>query len=144
MRKKPQKGGGKGKEKEDDEDDAEEMRGSNEIEASADSILKVKQGMVKILKSRGWKPEITECDFTVVDEGDRTFVRSGQTFEALEAAMRAGPVTEMELARALGLSREAVDRLLRRALTADVVADGMRTARGSRGWGWKKADDDEG
>lgn len=124
-----------------EEDDAEAMRGSTEIEASADSIMLVRQGRVELMKSRGWKPEITECDFSVTDEGDRTFVRSGQTFEALEAVMQAGPLTEMELARALGLSRESVDRLLRRALAAGIVVDGLRTPKGSRGWGWKGTGD---
>lgn len=71
-----------------EEDDEEPLRGSTEIEASADAILIARGGHIDITKTRGWVPTADRADYVVRDQGDRTAVRSPGEFDLMLSALR--------------------------------------------------------
>lgn len=111
------------------EDDEEPLRGSTEIEASADSIMIAKDGVIALRKTRGWKPIVTECDYLVEDneEDTRTFVRTRGELNALIAVLEKKPLAAREITRKLGISSKAGERLIERAIIAGVVRRKPRT-----------------
>lgn len=108
------------------QDDDQPLRGSTEIEASADSIFLVKNGYIELVKSRGWQPKVTKCEFSVLDEGDSTIVRSREDFETLIAILKDGPMTKTAIREAIGLNKTSCARLCTRAVEAGIIEDAPR------------------
>jgi hypothetical protein len=110
------------------EDDDEPLRGSTEIEASADVIMLAKDGIITLKKTRGWKPLILECDYLVKDDGESTLVQTRGELTALIAALQQGPLSRQDIQTQLGIGRDAAQRLIDRAKAAGVVQDKARTS----------------
>jgi hypothetical protein len=109
------------------------MRGSTEIEASADSITDVEKedaevSLVSWRKTRGWQMMESDMVVKVVDEGDRTFVRGGVR---LATVLEAGAKSRTDLTRALALSPASAKRLIDRAVEKGVVTE-VKTESGGR------------
>lgn len=114
-------------------DDDEPLRGSTEIQASADSIILCKNGFIDLYKTRSWTPKRTRCDFQVVDEGDSTVVRSPEVFDALIALLKKkGPLMRTEIRTELSLGKTANTRLITRAVEAGIVREASRKNRGAQ------------
>lgn len=114
------------------DEDEDPLRGSGEIEASLDVVMLTRGGTLQLRKTRGWKPQLRECDYEITDDGDSTIIKTGQTFAVLVAAMADGePRTRRDIAAALVLTQDAASRLVDRALEADIIED-YRRGKGTR------------
>lgn len=90
-----------------------EMRGSTEIEAAADAIIDVANGVATWRKTRGWEMPESTAIFTLVDEGDSTEVRGGQSLARL---LEAGPLDRTSIGNELGLKQQAIKSMVDKAL----------------------------
>lgn len=109
------------------------MRGSTEIEATADSITDVEReadvSLVSWRKTRGWEMSEPTVSISVVDEGDRTFVRGGLSVSALLSAQ--GPMTRSAIATALRLNQAQAKKLIDRGVERGTLTE-RRTNDGGR------------
>lgn len=110
------------------------MRGSTEIEASADSITDVEKeneevSLISWRKTRGWQMIEPTLSIRLVDEGDRTYVRGGLSLSSL--LTQDGPLGRAEIAKALSLRQEAAKKLIDRALEKGLVEE-IRNQAGAR------------
>lgn len=105
-----------------------QMRGSTEIEATADSITDVEKedalvSLVSWRKTRGWEMPESSVTIRVVDDGDRTFVRGGIS---LVEVLSAGPLTRSDLGKALGLTPLTAKKVIEKALEKGLVVEDKR------------------
>jgi hypothetical protein len=109
------------------------MRGSTEIEATADSISDIEReadvSLVTWRKTRGWEMDEPTVSVQVVDEGDRTFVRGGLSIASLLAVE--GSMTRSDIAKHMRLSQTQAKKLIDRALERGLITE-KRTAEGGR------------
>lgn len=101
------------------------MRGSTEIEATADSITDIERedaqvSLVSWRKTRGWEMVESSMTIRVVDEGDYTRVVGGLN---LTAILEGGGMTRSDIASELGLNQESTKRLIQRAMDKGIVAE---------------------
>jgi biotin operon repressor len=101
------------------------MRGSTEIEATADSITDIERedaqvSLVSWRKTRGWEMVESSMTVRVVDEGDRTFVRGGLNLTKL---LDDGGLTRSDIAEELGLSQAATKKLIEKAMEKGLVKE---------------------
>lgn len=107
----------------DDEDD-EPLRGSTEIEASADAIMILKNGKLTLTKTRGWNPDVTEVDYLVEDPTEETtVVKMRGEMAVLIAAIETGVKTKTELKQILGINQKAVRDLVDKAIDQGIVRE---------------------
>lgn len=109
------------------------MRGSTEIEASADSITDVEKedaqvSLVSWRKTRGWEMAENELSIRVIDEGDRTYVRGGLS---VAATLQNGGLSRSEIAQQLGVSQAVAKKLIDRAIDRGLAVE-KRTEAGGR------------
>jgi hypothetical protein len=102
------------------------MRGSTEIEATADSITDVEKddaqvSVVSWRKTRGWDMAESTMTVRLVDDGDRTYVRGGKSLAAL--LREQGPMTRTAVQTALNLPQTIVKKLIERALERGAVTE---------------------
>lgn len=109
------------------------MRGSTEIEATADSITDIEReadvSLVSWRKTRGWEMAEPTLSVSVVDEGDRTFVRGGLSVSALLAQQ--GPLPRSAIATALRLNQAQAKKLIDKGVERGVLNE-RRTSDGGR------------
>lgn len=105
-----------------------EMRGSTEIEASADAIIDVGDGVATWRKTRGWDMVDPSATFRVIDEGDNTLLVGGISLSRLLAT---GPKSRSEIAAALNLTQPQAKRLIDKAVERGTVEE-VRTQNGGR------------
>lgn len=102
------------------------MRGSTEIEASADGIALVESvgrgsSLVTWNKTRGWLPTEPSIIMNLVDEGDKTFVQPGPS---LRRALSDGPLGKSELARRMGdMDPMKLKKIVEKAVELGVVEE---------------------
>lgn len=109
------------------------MRGSTEIEATADAITDIEReadvSLVSWRKTRGWEMSEPTVSISVVDEGDRTFVRGGISVSALLAAN--GPMTRSAITTALKMNQAQAKKLVDRGVERGMLTE-RRTPDGGR------------
>ena len=109
------------------------MRGSTEIEATADSILDVEReadvSLVSWRKTRGWEMAEPTLSVSVVDEGDRTYVRGGLSVSALLSQQ--GPMTRSSIGAALRLNQAQAKKLIDKGVERGVLVE-KRSSDGGR------------
>jgi len=109
------------------------MRGSTEIEATADSILDVEReadvSLVSWRKTRGWEMAEPTLSVSVVDEGDRTYVRGGLSVSALLSTQ--GPLTRSSIGAALRLNQAQAKKLIDKGVERGVLVE-KRSSDGGR------------
>ena len=110
------------------------MRGSTEIEASADSITDIEKeneevSLISWRKTRGWQMIEPTLSIRLIDEGDRTYVRGGLSLSSL--LTQDGPLGRAEIGKALSLRQEAAKKLIDRALEKGLVEE-IRNQAGAR------------
>jgi len=110
------------------------MRGSTEIEATADSIADVEKedaqvSLVSWRKTRGWDMAESTITIRLIDEGDRTYVRGGMSLTQL--IREAGPLSRSDIGKLLKLSQGQTKKIVERALERGVVAE-KRDGQGGR------------
>jgi hypothetical protein len=109
------------------------MRGSTEIEASADGIaffdsVTQADSLITWNKTRGWVMDEPSRLLRLVDEGmtpempkgDRTYVRPGPTISSVLAD---GPVSRVDMTTHLGLSPEQSKKMVENALAVGLVRE---------------------
>lgn len=101
------------------------MRGSTEIEATADSILDIERdeaqvSLVSWRKTRGWDMAESTMTVRVLDEGDRTIVKGGQSLTSL---LRNNPMSRSDIAKELRLSQTQAKKIIERALEKGLVTE---------------------
>lgn len=101
-----------------------QMRGSTEIEATADAITDVEKedalvSLVSWRKTRGWEMAESSLAVRVVDEGDRTFVRGGI---GVVEALREGALNQTDLATKLGLPEKVMKKVVDDAINKGLIA----------------------
>lgn len=109
------------------------MRGSTEIEATADAITDVEKeeaevSLVSWRKTRGWLMAEPTLSIRVTDEGDRTYVRGGLSLSTL---LQGGPLSRKDIADALNLQQGAAKKLIDRANEMGLTRE-VRTGNGGR------------
>lgn len=110
-----------------DEQDEEPLRGSTEIEASADCILIIKDDKISYLKTRGFDPSEESWTFKVVDNEEKTTttIESFARFAKLASALKeaGGSLRRRALYSKLGLSVKEGNDLVEQAERAGVVME---------------------
>lgn len=108
------------------------MRGSTEIEATADAISDVEReaevSLLTFRKTRGWNALEPTVSVQVVDEGDRTYVRGGLSLSGLLAE---GPVKRSEVPVRLNVGQSAAKKIIDRCLETGLVQE-VRDANGNK------------
>lgn len=112
-----------------DDDDEEPLRGSVEIEASADSIMLTEPGLLKLHKTRGWRPTKLAETFIVEDYNNdtRTRILAKYTMAALVSVLEKGPLTRKEIRKQLGLEQSASRALVDKAIEDGIVREAKRS-----------------
>ncbi len=117
-----------------------QMRGSTEIEASADGIaffesINQSDSLVSWNKTRGWVMSEPSRVMRLVDEGqtaelpkgDRTYVRPGPT---ITSVLTGGPLSRIEVTAALGLAPEQSKKMIENALVVGLIRETAMAAGG--------------
>lgn len=108
-----------------DDVDADAMRGSSEILASADCSVMVYEDRCEWKKTRGWEMDDTHrtISFAVEDDANEpyTYVRKVNPYGALIAALTPKPLSRTEIYQALGLDKVKGKALLDRAELMGII-----------------------
>jgi len=106
-----------------DDTDDEPLRGSTEIQASADMIMIVKDGEMTFNKTRGWKTTFESVEYYVEDPSETTTaIRTKNDLSPLLALLEAeGAMLKREIMRELAIKRGALDHLVSKAMDAGLV-----------------------
>lgn len=97
-----------------------EMRGSTEIEASADAIIHVVGDVATWKKTRGWEMSDGSVTFKLEDEGDRTYLKGGIR---LSDVLAGGPMTRQQIGEVMGLSPAAITTVINQAIERGCVRE---------------------
>jgi len=112
------------------------MRGSTEIEASADSITDVEKesegsevSLISWRKTRGWQMMEPLLTVRIEDIGDITVVKGGVSLSAL--LKEQGPLGRADISKALSVKHETTKRLVDRAMERGLVTE-IKATSGAR------------
>lgn len=117
-----------------------QMRGSTEIEASADGIaffesISQTESFVTWSKTRGWVMQEPSRVMRLVDEGvtaelpkgDRTYVRPGPS---LSSVLADGGLSRVDITTALGLAPDQVKKMIENGLATGLIAEKIQPTGG--------------
>lgn len=98
------------------------MRGSTEIEASADAIIEISEGMATWRKTRGWDMLQSSVGFSLIDRGNSTVLEGGPTLLTVLMAER-GPLSRRDIQERLGLNQTAAKTIVDNYLSRGLVVE---------------------